>query len=230
MKNCDMPVHEIVAARLRAANVSFKANDNISAHVSGPDLAWIESDVAKACDALLKALVIDTTNDHNTKGTAARLAKMFMREVFAGRYHKAPNTTHFPNVTKLDQVYTVGPISIRSTCSHHFAPILGSVWVGVVPGKELIGLSKFTRVADWVFSRPQIQEEAVVQLADELERLIDPRGLAVVVKATHLCMTWRGVREHKTEMATSVMRGLFREAPATRAEFLEVIKGQGYGA
>lgn len=220
----------IVAHRLRAQGIPYTANDCIANALDPGDLAWIEEGVIKACQQLLDALVIDTENDHNTRETARRLAKMFVRETFRGRYQHGPAITSFPNAKKLDELYTLGPIAVRSTCSHHFAPITGSVWVGVVPGKSVIGISKFSRVADWIMSRPQIQEEAVVQLADTLESLIEPRGVAVVLKATHHCMTMRGVKEHDTSMVTSVMRGLFREAHGTRSEFFNIIQGQGYAA
>jgi GTP cyclohydrolase I len=219
---------EIVGSRLRAAGVPFKANDPIGEHLDGPELAWLEDDVTKAFNHVLDCLLIDRENDHNTRDTPRRLAKLFMREVFAGRYQRAPNVTHFPNVKAVDEMYTLGPMAVRSTCSHHFAPIMGNVWIGVIPGDKLIGISKLSRIASWVMSRPQIQEEAVTQLADHLEQMLDPRALAVVVKASHMCMTWRGVKEHDTEMVTSVMRGTFQSRPDAKAEFMSIIRGQGY--
>jgi GTP cyclohydrolase I len=153
------------------------------------------------------------------------VAKMYVRELFAGRYSPPPHVTEFPNSKRLDELYTVGPITVRSTCSHHFCPVTGSAWLGVVPGARLIGLSKFNRIADWVLSRPQIQEEAVVQLADAVERLIEPRGLGVVIKASHSCMTMRGVKDGGTVMTTSVMRGLLFTDPKTRSEFFNLLGG-----
>lgn len=190
------------------------------------DRRKIEADVLRASEALLDALRIRWREDHNTRDTPRRLAKMYVREVFRGRYESQPAVTYFPNVKALDELYTLGPITIRSTCSHHFVPIIGKCWIGVVPSKRLIGISKFTRLVDWIMARPQIQEEAAVQIADLLEQLIEPRGIAVVLKASHLCMTWRGVRDYGTEMTSSVMRGLFREAQTTRSEFLSLI-GEG---
>lgn len=219
---------EMVRDRLRAEGVPFKANDAIGAHLTPTERAWVEDDVCKAFNHVLDCLLIDRDTDHNTRDTPRRLAKMFMREVFAGRYQVAPEVTHFPNVKKVDEMYTLGPIAVRSTCSHHFAPIMGDVWIGVIPGDKLVGISKLSRISSWIMSRPQIQEEAVEQLADELERLLVPRGLGVVVKASHMCMTWRGVREHATTMVTSVMRGAFAERPDAKAEFMAIIRGQGY--
>ena len=118
-----------------------------------------------------------------------------------------------------------GPITVRSMCSHHLVPIVGRAWVGVVPGPDsVIGLSKFNRLVDWVFARPQIQEEATVQLADIIEQRCKPLGLAVIVKATHMCMTWRGVRESdEATMTTSVVRGVLRDKPEARAELFSLI-------
>ena len=214
--------------RLRAAGVPFAANDAIGKHLSPREVDRIEAEVRAAFAGVLDALVIDTVTDHNTQDTAKRVAKMFVREVFAGRYEQPPRLTDFPNVKNLDQLYTVGPIKVLSACSHHFCPVQGEVWCGVIPGERLIGLSKFSRIARHIMARPQIQEEAVIQLADELERVIKPRGLAVVMRASHTCMTWRGVRENSTTMTTNVMRGIFREAHQARAEFLSAIAGQGF--
>lgn len=206
----------------------FRANDNIAAAIGDGDLADLEGEVAARVLSLLHALCIDVQGDHNTQGTAHRVARMLVREAMRGRFEPPPRMTDFPNVRELDEVYTVGPITVRSMCSHHLVPIVGRAWVGVVPNPtgKVIGLSKFTRLADWVMARPQIQEEATVQLADHLEKLIKPRGLALVVRAEHMCMTWRGVRDQGTEMVTSVMRGIFREKPEARAEVLALIGGR----
>lgn len=206
--------------RLRARGAAFAANDNIAAHLEPGDVDAIELDVRRAAEGLLDALVIDTERDHNTRDTARRMARMLVREVYAGRYTPRPDITDFPNAKRLDELYTVGPIAVRSACSHHLVPILGHAWIGCIPGERVIGLSKFARLAEWVLARPQIQEEAAVQLADELEVLVRPRALGVVISAQHLCMSWRGVRDAGAAMTTSVMRGLFRESDSARAEFL----------
>lgn len=203
--------------------VSAKANDNIAHYLTADMISDMEYRVQSACQNLLNALAIDTESDHNTQETARRMAKMYIHEVFKGRYQPMPNLKDFPNVGNLDEIYLVGPITIRSGCSHHMVPIMGEAWVGVVPGDRLIGLSKFGRLADWIFSRPQIQEEATIQFADIIEEKIKPKGVAVIVKATHYCMSWRGVKEPESEMTTSVMRGVFREDPAARAEFLKLV-------
>jgi GTP cyclohydrolase I len=203
------------------------ANDHIPG-LTEEDRADIKDDVALAIESLLVALRIDYENDHNTEGTPERVARMYVDEVFKGRFHPPPKITDFPNAKALDTLYTIGPITVRSACSHHLVPILGRAWIGVIPGERVIGISKFHRLTEWVMSRPQIQEEATVQLADEIETRVRPLALAVVVKAQHLCMSWRGVREPGVEMATSVMRGIFKEDAKARAEFMSVIRGQGY--
>lgn len=184
----------------------------------------IREDVEEAVRGLLFALRIPL--DHNTEDTPRRVAKLYVDEVFRGRYYPPPRVASFPNVTELDQLYVVGPITVRSACSHHLVPILGQAWVGVIPSDRVVGLSKIARITEWVMARPQIQEEAVNQLADALEEALFPRGLGVVVSAEHLCMTWRGVRDPGVRMTTAVMRGLLLKEPAARAEFLAYARGE----
>ncbi len=218
-----------IQARLRKARQSFRANDNIAAFIENGELDELRLEVENRMREVLDALVIDTDNDHNTVGTARRVAAMFIDEVFAGRYRAAPSITCFPNVLRTHELMIVGPLTVRSACSHHLCPIMGKLWIGVVPNTdaELIGLSKFARLCDWIMSRPQIQEEAVIMLADELERRIRPDGLAAVMEADHFCMHWRGIKDGQSVMVTSVMRGAFLENDALRREFLELRK-QGH--
>lgn len=215
-----------ITNRIRRADKPFFANDNISEFVNEVELDLLQKELGRRAEHFLRGLVIDLDNDHNTKDTAARVAKMYVREVFKGRYVPAPKLTEFPNAKGLDEMYVTGPITIRSACSHHFVPIVGRCWIGIIPGDKVFGLSKFNRVVEWIASRPQIQEELVVQIADFIEQEIAPKGLAVVLEGTHLCMTWRGVKEPMDAvMKNSVMRGRFRENDATRMEFLSLIKG-----
>ncbi len=176
-------------------------------------------------EGVLEALVIDVDNDHNTRDTARRIAKMYLNEVFRGRYTPAPPTTEFPNAEGLNELMIVGPITVRSACSHHFCPIMGKLWVGVMPHERsnLIGLSKYSRLVDWVMSRPQIQEEAISQVADLLSATVSPNGLAVVMEADHFCMHWRGVKDAGAKMVNSVMRGSFLTDATLRREFLSLI-------
>ncbi|MFT4102132.1 MAG: GTP cyclohydrolase I [Burkholderiaceae bacterium] len=215
---------EVVRERIAAAGQRFHANDNIAAFIENDDeRAALQREVEDAVQTLLRALVIDTDSDHNTHGTARRVAKMYMREVFAGRYEPMPSITSFPNVEGINELIVIGPIAVRSACSHHLCPIMGRVWIGVMPRPDsrLIGLSKYARLTDWIMSRPQIQEEAVKTLADTLESQLNPAGIAVVMRADHYCMHWRGVKD-QASMVSSVMRGVFLRSDALRKEFLSL--------
>ena len=219
------PMSEVIRERIVTAGKRFHANDNIAEFIHSDDeRRQLRDEVESHIEAMLRALVIDTESDHNTQDTARRVAKMYLSEVFAGRYEQAPSMTEFPNVEKLNELMVVGPITIRSACSHHLCPIMGKLWIGVLPNAEsnLIGMSKFVRLADWIMSRPQIQEEAVKNLADELEGKIAPDGLAVVMRADHFCMHWRGVKD-RSKMTSSVMRGSFLRDASLRKEFLDLI-------
>ncbi len=220
----DPSVSQKIRARLEANRKRFNANDNISAFIEPGELDQLRDEIADKMKALLDSLVIDTENDHNTQDTARRVAKMYLHEVFRGRYHAAPAVTEFPNVSHLNELILVGPMTVRSACSHHFCPIMGKVWIGVMPNEHsnLIGLSKYARLTDWVMSRPQIQEEAITQLADLLMDKMRPDGLAVVMEADHFCMHWRGVKDMDSKMTNSVMRGSFLKNSALRLEFLSL--------
>jgi GTP cyclohydrolase I len=223
---CDgMPLSQRVRQRLMSAGVRFHANDNIAPYLRDGELDALQQEVADKLQGVLRALVIDVENDHNSHDTARRVAKMFVREVFAGRYEAPPAVTEFPNVERLNELMIVGPISVRSACSHHLCPIMGRVWIGVMPDENssLIGLSKYARLVHWVMARPQIQEEAITQLADVLEQRLAPNGLAVVLEADHFCMHWRGVKDDNTKMVNSVMRGEFLRDSALRREFLSLL-------
>lgn len=218
-------VSECIRQRLIEAGHRYHANDNISDFIHKGEMDALREEVETRFQDVLRALVIDTAHDHNTAQTARRVAKMFVEEVFRGRYAPAPEVTTFPNVSRLGELMTVGPITVRSACSHHFCPIMGKVWIGVLPSptSELIGLSKYARICNWVMSRPQIQEEAVVMLADELERRVRPNGLAIVMQAEHFCTHWRGIKDADTLMRNTVMRGAFSRDADLRREFLTLL-------
>ena len=227
--NTDRPVSDRIRNRLRQARRRFNANDNIAEAIQPGELDLLLEEVATKMRGVLESLVIDIDDDHNTQDTARRVAKMYLNEVFQGRYRPAPPVTEFPNVTGLNELMIVGPITVRSACSHHFCPIMGRLWVGLMPNQHsnLIGLSKYARLADWIMSRPQIQEEAISQLADLLMDKVKPDGLAVVMEADHFCMHWRGVKDTGSKMTNSVMRGSFLKDPALRREFLSLISNKG---
>lgn len=221
-------VSDVITTRMRAAGISFNANDNVSDWIQPHEIVLLKEELEYKMKGVFDSLLIDHVNDHNTKKTAKRITDMFFDEVFKGRYQPLPKITEFPNSKSLNEIYTLGPITIRSMCSHHFLPITGSVWVGVIPGDKVIGISKFNRVIEWVMSRPQIQEEAAIMIADELERLIDPKGVAVVIRAQHSCMTLRGVKDSGTSMTNSIMRGEFSKDNSKKREFFDLIKSQGF--
>jgi GTP cyclohydrolase IA len=223
------PVSTKIRERIRAAKKRFHANDNIAAFVQPGDIDKLLEEVTAKMHGVLDSLVIDTENDHNTSDTARRVAKMYLNEVFRGRYVKAPEITEFPNAEHLNELMIVGPITVRSACSHHFCPVIGKIWIGVLPNEHtnVIGLSKYARLAEWVMGRPQIQEEAVVQLADLIQQKTQPDGLAIVMEASHYCMAWRGVKDMGSKMINSVMRGVFLKDPNLRREFLSLIPNQG---
>ena len=220
-----LPVSERIRYRLIGADCQYHANDNISAFIREGELEQLKSEVADKMQSVLESLVIDTESDHNTNETAKRVAKMFVEEVFRGRYVPMPSVTEFPNFSRLNELMIVGPIKVRSACSHHLCPILGRVWIGIMPNEfsNLIGLSKYARICDWVMSRPQIQEEAVTMLAEELQERVKPDGLAIVMEADHFCMHWRGVKDDESAMVNSVMRGAFLKDPNLRREFLSLL-------
>lgn len=219
------PVSVKIRERLVQSRKRFHANDNISPFIEPGELEKLLDEVELKMQGVLDSLVIDTVQDHNTKNTARRVAKMYINEVFKGRYVAAPAITEFPNAEHLNELMIVGPITVRSACSHHFCPVIGQVWIGVMPNEHtnVIGLSKYARLAEWVMGRPQIQEEAVVQLADLIQEKTQPDGLAIVMEASHYCMGWRGVKDMDAKMINSVMRGVFLKDPNLRREFLSLI-------
>ncbi|MDP2035407.1 MAG: GTP cyclohydrolase I [Polaromonas sp.] len=219
------PVSVKIRERLAAAKKRFNANDNIAAFIEPGELEKLLDEVEGKMQGVLDSLVIDTVGDHNTRNTARRVAKMYLNEVFKGRYVPGPSITEFPNAEHLNELIIVGPITVRSACSHHFCPVIGQLWIGVMPNEHtnVIGLSKYARLAEWIMGRPQIQEEAVVQLADLIQQKTRPDGLAIVMEASHFCMGWRGVKDMDSKMINSVMRGVFLKDPNLRREFLSLI-------
>ncbi|MGA8515586.1 MAG: GTP cyclohydrolase I [Burkholderiaceae bacterium] len=222
------PMSAVIRERVQQSKKRFNANDNIADFIEPGELEKLLDEVEGKMKGVLDSLVIDTATDHNTHNTARRVAKMYVNEVFKGRYVHAPTITEFPNAEHLNELMIVGPITVRSACSHHFCPVIGKIWIGVMPNEHtnVIGLSKYARLAEWVMGRPQIQEEAVVQLADLIQLKTQPDGLAIVMEATHFCMGWRGVKDADSKMINSVMRGSFLKDPNLRREFLALIPRQ----
>jgi GTP cyclohydrolase I len=223
-----VPLSQVIRKRIQAKKARFHANDNIAQFIEPGEIDGLIDEVAGKLQGVLESLVIDTESDHNTRGTAYRVAKMYVNEVFTGRYTPQPNLTKFPNITRLNELMIIGPIAVKSACSHHLCPIMGRVWIGVLPDKQtaLIGLSKYARITEWIMCRPQIQEEAVVELANILEEKMKPTGLALVMEADHFCMQWRGVKDLNSKMVNSVMRGSFLKDANLRREFLALMDKQ----
>jgi GTP cyclohydrolase I len=222
----NLPVSERIRSRLQQAGRRFHANDTIHDVLEAGEIEELIDEVQGRMQGVLEALVIDTVSDHNTQDTARRIARMYVTEVFRGRYFRPPSVTQFPNAERLNELMIVGPVKVRSACSHHFCPIIGRVWIGLMPNErsKLIGLSKYVRLTDWIMTRPQIQEEAITQLADLMVAKLKPDGLSVVMEADHFCMHWRGVKDENARMITSVMRGAFLKDPSLRREFLSLIR------
>jgi GTP cyclohydrolase I len=174
---------------------------------------------------VLSSLGFDWEGDPNMRDTPQRWVRMMLNEACAGCYTEPPKITAFPN-DGFDQLYIIGPMTVRSMCSHHLLPVVGKAWVCVLPGDKLVGLSKFARLCDWVMRRPTMQEAATNQLADAIEELCAPRAVAVTVDASHMCMTYRGVQHENARMVTSVMRGEFLTKPSLKAEALQLMRQQ----
>jgi GTP cyclohydrolase I len=220
-----IPLSQIIRKRILDQKARFHANDNIAEFIKPGEIDGLVNEVAGKLQDVLESLVIDTQRDHNTLGTAYRVAKMYVNEIFSGRYTPQPSLTRFPNISRLNELMIIGPIAVKSACSHHLCPIMGRVWIGVLPHKQtaLIGLSKYARITEWVMCRPQIQEEAVVELANILEDKMKPTGLALVMEADHFCLQWRGLKDLNSKMVNSVMRGAFLKDANLRREFLSLI-------
>jgi GTP cyclohydrolase I len=220
------PVADRIRKRIQsevAQDIQYFANHNISRyidHKSG-ELGDLVSEVEVKVRDLLDTLLIDR-EDHNSSETAHRVAKMLILETMAGRYYPQPKVTDFPNITNYDQIYLVGSVRVTSLCSHHLQPINGTATLGIYPTDRVIGLSKFERLTDWIMRRPQIQEEATIMLANLLEEIVKPRGLALVVRANHGCCSNRGIMNQDLVMTTSVMRGVFLDSMEMRQEFFSL--------
>lgn len=220
-------VSQKIVQRIKEAKGNFKSSDNISKYLLEGELAEIEVEVRTHFEELLKSLIIDVENDIHTKDTAKRMAYLFMHEILRGRYQPTPKMTIFENESHYNDLLVLAPIKIHSLCSHHFVPVIGHAYVGIIPGDIICGISKFSRLINWFMARPHVQEDATKNLANFIQEKLKPRGLMVYLMATHFCMTWRGVREHETEMITTAVRGEF-EDPVVQQKFLNLLKLKKY--
>lgn len=198
-------------------------NEAIDGFMDSAEQAVMMAAAAKKIEELFDVLHVDHRNDHNTRDTPKRVAKMFVEEIMSGRYNAPPPITEFENAEEYDQLIVTGPIALRSTCAHHLMPIYGEVFIGVLPSKtgKIIGLSKYDRIVSYFASRLQIQEELVKQIGNFIAEMTQPRGLAVRITAVHMCKTHRGVRAgHESRMVNSAYYGELLE-PGLKREFLQ---------
>lgn len=217
---------KVIKDRLQQRGIRFWAGDNISEHIFEEEVEDLIDEATEAFEAVLDALVIDRENDPNSRGTARRLAKMYYREIMAGRYEPRPKATAFPNDSK--DAYTgmlVVRSELKSMCSHHHQPVSGVAYIGVLPGAKVIGLSKYTRIAQWCARRGTLQEELCNDIAREIQEACGTDDVAVYIQATHGCCENRGIGAHSSLTQTAVMRGRFENAPV-KEEFYDNIKLQ----
>jgi len=218
---------EEIKHRLERANVRYWAGDNISEVLKAGDKEALIDEAAIAFEGVLDALLIDRYNDPNSKGTAKRLAKMYYNEIMAGRYDTAPNATAFPNDS--DERYEgmlVVRSELKSMCSHHHQPVAGVAYIGIIAADKLIGLSKYTRIAQWCARRGTLQEELANDIAREIQLATDAEHLGVYIQATHGCCENRGIMATSSLTQTTVLRGAFKDDAGTKKEFFDNIKLQ----
>ena len=208
-------------------NKRFWAGDNISNYIADSDKEHLINEATEAFESVLDALLIDRENDPNSKGTARRLAKMYFNEIMAGRYDPTPNATAFPNDTEnaYDGMLVVRS-ELKSMCSHHHQPVTGTAYIGIIAGPKLIGLSKYTRIAQWCARRGTLQEELAMDIAREIEQATNSQDVAVYIQATHGCCENRGVMAHSSLTQTTVLRGAFKTDAGVKKEFFDNIKLQ----
>ena len=213
--------------KMKAEGKRFWAGDNISDYVAESDIEPLITEAAQAFETVLDRLLIDRENDPNSKGTARRLAKMYFNEIMAGRYEPAPDATAFPNdSTDRYEGMLVVRSELRSMCSHHHQPVSGVAYIGIIAANKLIGLSKYTRIAQWCARRGTLQEELCNDIAREIMKATDSKDVAVYVQAIHGCCENRGIMAHSSLTQTTVLKGAFKDDGNTKKEFFDNIKLQ----
>ena len=216
-----------IKQKLEDAGIRYWASDNISEVLQKGDKEELIQEATLAFENVLDALVIDRHNDPNSQGTAHRLAKMYFNEIMSGRYDPMPNATAFPNHT--DDAYDgmlVVRSELKSMCSHHHQPVTGVAYIGILAADKLIGLSKYTRIAQWCAMRGTLQEELAMDIAREIMKATGSKDVGVYIQATHGCCENRGIRAHSSLTQTTVLKGAFKEDSATKKEFMDNIKLQ----
>jgi GTP cyclohydrolase I len=221
-----MKLNEMIRSQLEAKNVRFWAGDNISDYLDESEIETLINEATEAFEDVLDCLIIDRKNDPNSKGTARRLAKMYFYEIMAGRYDARPDATAFPNdsADRYDGMLVVRS-ELKSMCSHHHQPVTGVAYIGVLPGEKVIGLSKYTRIAQWCARRGTLQEELCNDIAREIQKACDTDDVAVYIQAVHGCCENRGIGAHSSLTQTTVLHGRFYNEPV-RQEFFNNINLQ----
>jgi GTP cyclohydrolase I len=218
---------QVIRKRIQREGGRFWAGDNISQWITDKEKDLLVDELTGKFEGVLDSLIIDRQTDPNSVGTARRLAKMYVYEIMAGRYEESPNATAFPNDTdgKYEGMLVVRS-ELKSMCSHHHQPVSGVAYIGIIAGPKLIGLSKYTRIAQWCARRGTLQEELCMDIAREIEAATGSRDVAVYIQATHGCCENRGIMAHSSLTQTTVLHGAFKTDPGVKKEFFDNIKLQ----
>ena len=222
-----MKISEKIKKRLEAANKRYWANDNISEFIENDEKERLIDEAVEAFEQVLDSLVIDRNTDPNSKGTARRMAKMYINEIMSGRYEPMPNPSSFPNYIENGyEGMLVVRAELSSICSHHHQPVKGVAYIGIIAGKKLLGLSKYSRIAQWCARRGTLQEELNVMIANEIQSVTGSENVGVYIQATHGCCDNRGIKAHSSLSQTTVLRGIFKDDSGTKKEFFDNIQLQ----
>lgn len=223
----DKSVSEVVKQRIKDAGARYWAGDNISQYITKDEKKELITELTEKFEAVLQSLIIDTENDPNSNGTAKRLAKMYVQETMAGRYDAPPEATAFPNDSgsRYEGMLVVRS-ELKSMCSHHHQPVSGVAYIGVLASQKLIGLSKYTRIAQWCATRGTLQEELCNDIAKEIGDATGSKDIGVYLRMTHGCCENRGIRAHDSSTTTTVLTGAFRDDKDTKKEFFDTLSLQ----
>lgn len=227
MTDTSKNLSQVIRDKMVLDGKRFWAGDNISDYVTPEVKHKLIDEATEAFEMVLDRLLIDRENDPNSQGTARRLAKMYFNEIMSGRYEKSPNATAFPNDTdgKYEGMLVVRS-ELKSMCSHHHQPVSGVAYIGIIAGPKLIGLSKYSRIAQWCARRGTLQEELCMDIAREIESATGSQDVAVYIQATHGCCENRGIMAHSSLTQTTVLHGAFKSDPSVKKEFFDNIKLQ----
>ncbi len=227
MTDNSLNLSQVIRKRLKDADKRYWAGDTISEYITDKEKDMLVDELTGKFEGVLDSLIIDRYNDPNSMGTARRLAKMYVYEIMAGRYEESPSATAFPNDTdgKYEGMLVVRS-ELKSMCSHHHQPVTGVAYIGIIAGPKLIGLSKYTRIAQWCARRGTLQEELCMDIAREIESATGSRDVAVYIQATHGCCENRGIMAHSSLTQTTVLHGAFKTDAGVKKEFFDNIKLQ----